>query len=49
MSPAWITSSDALLHLLLAAALGAAIGLERRWRGHVAGPHTSALVAVGAA
>ena len=40
---------DALAHLLLAAALGALIGVERRWQGHVAGPHTSALVAVGSA
>lgn len=40
---------EALAYLLLAAALGAMIGFERRWQGHVAGPHTSALVAVGSA
>jgi putative Mg2+ transporter-C (MgtC) family protein len=36
-------------YLILALLFGAAIGLERRWRGHVAGPHTNALVAFGAA
>ncbi len=40
---------DVLLRLLLALLLGGAIGLERRWRGHEAGPHTNALVATGAA
>ncbi len=40
---------DILLRLLLALVLGGAIGLERRWRGHEAGPHTNALVATGAA
>lgn len=37
------------LWLLLAAALGAAIGFEREWRGHEAGIRTAALVCVGAA
>ena len=40
---------DILFRLLLALVLGGAIGLERRWRGHEAGPHTNALVATGAA
>ena len=40
---------EILLRLLLALVLGGAIGLERRWRGHEAGPHTNALVATGAA
>lgn len=40
---------EALAYLLLAAVLGAIIGFERRWQGHAAGPHTSALVAVGSA
>jgi putative Mg2+ transporter-C (MgtC) family protein len=34
--------------LLLSLALGAAIGLERRLRQHVAGLHTNALIALGA-
>jgi putative Mg2+ transporter-C (MgtC) family protein len=41
--------SDTFLRIVLALALGGAIGLERRWRGHAAGPHTNALVAAGAA
>jgi len=40
---------NVLTYLLLAAGLGAMIGFERRWKGHVAGPHTCALVAVGSA
>ena len=40
---------DILLRFFLALAFGGAIGLERRWHGHVAGPHTNALVAAGAA
>jgi putative Mg2+ transporter-C (MgtC) family protein len=40
---------ELLLRLFLALLLGAAIGFERRWRGHAAGPHTNGLVAVGAA
>lgn len=44
-----MTVVNALWHLLLAALLGGVIGLERRWHGHIAGPHTSALVAVGSA
>ncbi len=39
---------DGLL-LLLALALGAIIGLERRLRGHPAGIHTNALVSLGSA
>ena len=37
------------LHLLLALGLGAAVGLERRLRGHPAGIHTNALVSLGSA
>jgi putative Mg2+ transporter-C (MgtC) family protein len=40
---------DILPRLFLAMLLGGAIGFERRWRGHAAGPHTNALVAFGAA
>jgi putative Mg2+ transporter-C (MgtC) family protein len=40
---------DILLRLFLALLLGGAIGFERRWRGHVAGPHTDGMVALGAA
>jgi len=42
------SSREALL-LLLALGLGAAVGLERRLRGHPAGIHTNALVALGSA
>lgn len=35
--------------LALALLLGGAIGFERRWHGHAAGPHSNALVAFGAA
>jgi putative Mg2+ transporter-C (MgtC) family protein len=38
-----------LIRLVFALAFGAAIGLERRWHGHIAGPHTNALVAFGTA
>ena len=44
-----MVDQDILLRMLLALILGGAIGLERRWRGHEAGPHTNALVATGAA
>ncbi len=37
-----------LLRLFLALVFGGALGFERRWRGHAAGPHTNALVACGA-
>src|SRR5450432_4586484 len=37
------------LQLLLALGLGAIVGLERRLRGHPAGIHTNALVALGSA
>jgi putative Mg2+ transporter-C (MgtC) family protein len=37
------------LQLLMALALGAVIGLERRLRGHPAGIHTNSLVALGSA
>ncbi len=40
---------DILFRLFLALVLGGAIGFERRWRGHEAGPHTNALVAMGSA
>jgi putative Mg2+ transporter-C (MgtC) family protein len=40
---------EPLLRLVLALLLGGAVGFERRWRGHVAGPHANALVAMGAA
>ncbi len=38
-----------ILHLGLALGLGALIGIERRLRGHPAGIHTNALVALGSA
>jgi putative Mg2+ transporter-C (MgtC) family protein len=38
-----------LLRLFLAIIFGASIGVERRWQGQAAGPHTNALVAFGAA
>ena len=41
--------SDILLRLFLALLFGGVIGFERRWRGHVAGPHTDGMVAFGAA
>ena len=41
--------TDILIRLALALILGGAIGLERRWHGHVAGPHTNGMVAFGAA
>jgi putative Mg2+ transporter-C (MgtC) family protein len=37
------------LNLFVAASLGAAIGLERQWRQHLAGLRTNTLVALGAA
>src|SRR5580692_11504300 len=37
------------LQLLLALGLGAAVGLERRLRGHPAGIHTNALASLGSA
>lgn len=40
---------DLLFRLFLALLFGGAIGFERRWRGHMAGPHTNALVSMGAA
>ena len=36
-------------NLFLASCLGAAIGLERQWRQHMAGLRTNTLVALGAA
>lgn len=36
-----------LLDIVLAAALGGVIGVERRWRRHVAGPQVAALLAIG--
>ena len=44
-----MTDQDILLRILLALLFGGAIGLERRLRGHEAGPHTNALVCAGAA
>ncbi len=44
-----MSDQEILLRLMVALVLGGAIGLERRWRGHEAGPHTNALVATGAA
>jgi putative Mg2+ transporter-C (MgtC) family protein len=41
--------AQAALNLLVAACLGAAIGLERQWRQRLAGLRTNALVALGAA
>jgi putative Mg2+ transporter-C (MgtC) family protein len=43
-----LETSDALLRLLVAAALGGAIGLERELRDHEAGFRTHLLVALGA-
>jgi putative Mg2+ transporter-C (MgtC) family protein len=43
-----LSTSEALLRLLLAAALGGAIGLERELRDHEAGFRTHLLVALGA-
>ncbi|MGB8313176.1 MAG: MgtC/SapB family protein [Aestuariivirga sp.] len=40
---------EILLRLSLALVFGGLIGFERRWRGHVAGPHTNSLVTFGAA
>ena len=40
---------DYLAGLIAAVLLGAFIGLERQWRGHPAGLHTNALVALGSA
>ncbi len=40
---------DPILNLLLALALGAAIGMERQWRQRLAGLRTNTLVALGAA
>ncbi|WP_218673578.1 MgtC/SapB family protein [Pseudomonas sp. ABC1] len=42
-------SSDILLHLALAALIGACIGLERQWRHRLTGMTTNSLVALGAA
>ncbi len=44
-----IADMDIVMRLALALFLGGAIGFERRWRGHAAGPHTNGLVAMGAA
>jgi len=41
--------AQAGLNLVIAACLGASIGLERQWRQHLAGLRTNALVALGAA
>jgi putative Mg2+ transporter-C (MgtC) family protein len=41
--------AQAGLNLFVAACLGAAIGLERQWRQHLAGLRTNTLVALGAA
>jgi|WetSurMetagenome_2_1015567.scaffolds.fasta_scaffold458004_2 putative Mg2+ transporter-C (MgtC) family protein len=40
---------DAVLRVLLAAALGAAIGAQREWSGKPAGLRTLALIATGSA
>jgi putative Mg2+ transporter-C (MgtC) family protein len=45
----WIVDLELLLRLVLAAALGYLIGLERRWAGHSAGNRTFALCAMGSA
>src|ERR1700750_763149 len=42
-----MTFSDAMLRLLLAAGLGAAIGLEREYRQKPAGLRTNILIAIG--
>ena len=42
-------SVEVALRLVVAAAAGTAIGVEREWRGQLAGIRTNALVAIGAA
>jgi putative Mg2+ transporter-C (MgtC) family protein len=44
-----VALAQAALNLFIAACLGAAIGLERQWRQHLAGLRTNTLVALGAA
>jgi len=44
-----VALAQAGLNLFIAACLGAAIGLERQWRQHLAGLRTNTLVALGAA
>ena len=44
-----VALAQAGLNLFVAACLGAAIGLERQWRQHLAGLRTNTLVALGAA
>src|ERR1700757_2243490 len=44
-----VALAQAGLNLLVAACLGASIGLERQWRQHLAGLRTNTLVALGAA
>lgn len=44
-----MSDTTILLRLFLALVFGGLIGFERRWQGHVAGPHTNGLVAFGAA
>ena len=43
-----LSTSEALLRLVIAAALGGAIGLERELRDHEAGFRTHLLVSLGA-
>lgn len=44
-----LSQTDIFIRILLAAALGGAVGFEREWSHKVAGLRTHALVAVGAA
>lgn len=44
-----LATADILIRVVLAAGLGALVGLERQWRNHAAGVRTHALVASGSA
>ena len=49
MGPLPQAHPDYLVGLVAAVVFGALIGVERQWRGHPAGLHTNALVALGSA
>lgn len=49
MTQSVLLQFEPLLRLCTALFLGGLVGVERRWRGHVAGPHAGGLVAMGAA
>ncbi|HEY9127178.1 MAG TPA: MgtC/SapB family protein, partial [Acidobacteriaceae bacterium] len=44
-----VVSSDAVFRLLVAAALGAVIGIEREWKSRAAGVRTNLLICMGCA